>query len=682
MKILALVLFLAFAVAQLRAEPLIVAHRGASDNAPQNTLPSFKLAWEHGADAIEGDFHLTKDGEIVCVHDESTGGVSDINLIVKSSTLEELRRLDVGKSFDQEFQGTMIPTFSEVISTIPEGKKIYIEIKCGPEILPKLFREIENSNLKRKQIVIISFNQDVIREVKIMKPAIKASWLIWFSNDASTGELKPDFDTTLETLKSIKADGVSFGYNAVDESMIRKFRKAGLECHVWTVDHLETARIFDRWGVKSITTNNPYHMKRYLRKPLPSMAATPGKPAYFPYSRLAERERLIQVKLRRGPNYSRRLRLSMNSDYQKGGTVFIGDSAIENFPLDVIFEGKNIINCGTQGDDIMGVAERLDVCVKAAEPEEVYVMTGINDLLRENPETLESLGYSYKKLLRDLKSAAPGAKITVFSILPVCGAHSYKNHLVLQLNKVIENIAQKDGLRYFDLLPFFTNESHELYSHLTTDGLNLSPEGYLVWLKALLDEEDYQKAVVNYSESWLKKFGGFFSVAKVDPPSTGTYPGSRGPDELIIYTPSYEKPSTNTNPWGKEVIVRNGMVEKQSPSDSPIPTDGFVVSGHGAAAAWIEKYLHPGVYVEYDQIRISVGDIPESEMTGEQRLAYLKKCVFNMLYSEKKTGVNQESVSGLISILENILRIQGNDKLTWDKDLVEIADELRQLEIH
>jgi glycerophosphoryl diester phosphodiesterase len=81
------------------AEPFIVAHRGASADAPENTLPAFELAWKQGADAIEGDFHLTRDGKIVCIHDYDTQRVSGSKRVVKDSTLDELRALDAGAWF-------------------------------------------------------------------------------------------------------------------------------------------------------------------------------------------------------------------------------------------------------------------------------------------------------------------------------------------------------------------------------------------------------------------------------------------------------------------------------------------------------------------------------------------------------------------------------------------------------
>ena len=117
------------------AKPLIVAHRGASFDAPENTLPAFELAWEQGADAIEGDFLLTKDKQIVCIHDHSTKRLADRDLEVKSSTLAELKSLDVGFWKDKKYKNTRIPTLAEVFATIPDGKKIFVEIKCGTCLL-------------------------------------------------------------------------------------------------------------------------------------------------------------------------------------------------------------------------------------------------------------------------------------------------------------------------------------------------------------------------------------------------------------------------------------------------------------------------------------------------------------------------------------------------------------------
>jgi glycerophosphoryl diester phosphodiesterase len=243
--------------------PMIVAHRGASRKAPQNTLPAFKLAWENGADAIEGDFHLTRDGHIVCVHDDNTKRVSDKDLVIKESTLDELRELDVGAYHDKHYRGTIIPTIAEVFLTIPDTKKIYIEIKCGAEIIPKLLEEIKRSGLKREQIVVISLNSKMIQAFKVEAPWFKAFWLSKLEKDTS-GKITPSLETVLDTLKQTKADGFSSHKDIISESFIRSIMENGYEYHVWTVDDLKTARLFKNWGAKSITTNVPEYLKKNL----------------------------------------------------------------------------------------------------------------------------------------------------------------------------------------------------------------------------------------------------------------------------------------------------------------------------------------------------------------------------------------------------------------------------------
>ena len=240
-------------------EPLIVAHRGASRDAPGNTIPAFQLAWEQGADAIEADFHLSKDGEIVCFHDADTERVAGTQLVVRQSTLAELKQLDVGASHGAAFKGTRIPTIAEVFVTIPQGKKIFIEVKCGSEIIPTLLNEIDQSGLTQEQIVVISFNKQVIQQLKIKAPQYKASWLCSF-NKQETGEITPSLATVLKTLRQIQADGLSSN-TAVPASVIEAVSQQGYEWHVWTINDLKTARRMQALGVLSITTDVPGSMR-------------------------------------------------------------------------------------------------------------------------------------------------------------------------------------------------------------------------------------------------------------------------------------------------------------------------------------------------------------------------------------------------------------------------------------
>ncbi|MGZ0654581.1 glycerophosphodiester phosphodiesterase [Coraliomargarita sp. W4R53] len=246
----------------LCAEPLIVAHRGSSRAAPENTLEAFKLAWAQGADAIEGDFHLTKDGKIVCIHDRNTERVSGVNAIVRQSTLADLRKLDVGLSHVGAYSDSVIPTLEEVLATVPDGKKIYIEIKCGPDIVPILLDTLQESALKKEQMIIICFNKDVLRELKSRSHDYKVSWLRGFKKDES-GVITPSLENVLQSLAEIPADGLSSDRN-IPVPYVSAIKEQGYEWHVWTVDDARTAKRISELEAVSITTNVPKNLREYL----------------------------------------------------------------------------------------------------------------------------------------------------------------------------------------------------------------------------------------------------------------------------------------------------------------------------------------------------------------------------------------------------------------------------------
>ena len=141
---------------QLTADDVeIVAHRGASYDAPENTLESVKLGWEQGADAVEVDVYLSKDGYIVVHHDSDTKKTAGVNRKVVDQTLAELQQLDVGARKGAKWNGVRIPELDDVLVTIPEGKRMFVEVKCGPEIIPSLAKAFEKSGKKAEQLVVI-----------------------------------------------------------------------------------------------------------------------------------------------------------------------------------------------------------------------------------------------------------------------------------------------------------------------------------------------------------------------------------------------------------------------------------------------------------------------------------------------------------------------------------------------
>lgn len=235
--------------------PLIVAHRGASHDAPENTLAAFNLAWQQKADAIEGDFYLTKDGRIVCIHDGTTGRTAGVDLPVERSGLRELRQLDVGSWKGTKWTGEKIPTIEEVFTTIPKGKKIYIHVKCGPEIFPALKKAIGRSDLKPSQIDILTSDKTVIAEAKKQLPEIAVFWLTDYRCDAQAKQGSPQF---IEAVKRTKAEALSINAEAaVDSAFMDELRRNKVELHVWNVDNLTTIARFWRLGAASLTTDHP-----------------------------------------------------------------------------------------------------------------------------------------------------------------------------------------------------------------------------------------------------------------------------------------------------------------------------------------------------------------------------------------------------------------------------------------
>jgi glycerophosphoryl diester phosphodiesterase len=247
---------------------LIVAHRGASHDAPENTLAAFKLAMEQGADAFEADFYVTTDGHIVCFHDKDTDRISGERLSIIGTPFDRLRRLDVGLWKGARWQGERMPTMSEVLAAVPEGKRIFIELKSGPEIVAPMAEAIAASSLAPQQIVIISFNEDAVAECKKQLPHLTACWLCGFKEPKDgKGKVPPTVDEVIATLKRIGADALDAEAvpERVNKEFIERLRDAGFaEFHVWTVNDPRVARFYRDLGVASITTDRPGWLREQL----------------------------------------------------------------------------------------------------------------------------------------------------------------------------------------------------------------------------------------------------------------------------------------------------------------------------------------------------------------------------------------------------------------------------------
>jgi glycerophosphoryl diester phosphodiesterase len=252
----------------------IIGHRGASYIAPENTMTSFKLGWEKGAD-VELDVYLTKDNKIVVIHDDTTKRTAGTDLKVAESTSDELRKLDVGSFKSDKYAGEKIPFLADVVKTIPPGRKLFIEIKCGQEILPYL-REILARSGKMSRIVIIGFDLDTVAMSKRMID-VPTCWLRGTEKTKDTEQWIPHDPQLVQTAKDKGLDGLDVHYAGVTKEFADAVKAAGLKLFVWTVDDLEEAARLVKLGVDGITTNRPGWLREQLKDYISSRRIIAGK---------------------------------------------------------------------------------------------------------------------------------------------------------------------------------------------------------------------------------------------------------------------------------------------------------------------------------------------------------------------------------------------------------------------
>jgi glycerophosphoryl diester phosphodiesterase len=243
----------------------LISHRGESADAPENTVAAVQLAWDRGVPAAEIDVHLTRDDRLIVIHDANTRRTTGVSRVVKESDLADFTGLDAGLWKGARWRNERLPTLEQVLATVPEGSKLYIEVKVGAEAIPALERAIQLHARRVEDLVIISFQADAIAEAKRRLPEIPAYYLASFKRDSTTGQWSPTIDDLIRTAKETRADGLDLSWNGpVDAEFVRKVKAEGLGMYVWTVDDPEVARRLIAAGVDGITTNRAAALGREL----------------------------------------------------------------------------------------------------------------------------------------------------------------------------------------------------------------------------------------------------------------------------------------------------------------------------------------------------------------------------------------------------------------------------------
>ncbi len=231
-------------------KPLIIAHRGASGHAPENTMAAFQLALDQHADGIELDVMLSKDGRLVVIHDDTVDRTTNGNGQVRDLTLAQLKSLDAGN-------GEKIPTLEEVLNVFGGRFLINIELKnyATPfDRLPIAVADLLKTKKYPEMLIISSFNPLNLGRFRRRCPQVKQG-LLTLHNKAD-----------LWIWRLFKYNAFHPYYEDVDEGMVSKLKAKQQQINVWTVDKPEDIRRMASLGVNSIITNLPKETREVLEQ--------------------------------------------------------------------------------------------------------------------------------------------------------------------------------------------------------------------------------------------------------------------------------------------------------------------------------------------------------------------------------------------------------------------------------
>jgi glycerophosphoryl diester phosphodiesterase len=245
---------------------LLIAHRGESYDAPENTLAAINLAWERNADAVEIDIRISKDDQIVVIHDDSTVRFGGNTKKIQEQTLQELKSFDVGIHKGDTWAHETIPTLEEVLDTIPAGKLLFVEIKCGIEVLRPLKKILFKRPLLHEKVVFIGLELETMQIIKQEFPRHEVCWVYEMEIAEEKNTWVPRLNELITKAQKAGLDGLDvLACETVNDLFVQKIHSAGMKLYVWTVNDAEEAKRLCEAGVDGITTDRAMWLKDILR---------------------------------------------------------------------------------------------------------------------------------------------------------------------------------------------------------------------------------------------------------------------------------------------------------------------------------------------------------------------------------------------------------------------------------
>lgn len=239
----------------------VIGHRGSSFTAPENTMAALRLAWEEQADGVEIDVQLTRDRRIVLLHDAGLSRTTGLKAMLKRKTLREIRELDAGSWKGSSWRGLKIPTLNEVLDSLPQDKCLFVEIKCGPEIVLPM----QACSMPAERIHFVGFSLCAMMAVKEAFPQHKVFWNVSLKQKRGMGPWMPSADQLTEAVGRSGLDGLGIEMSpGVDAGFIGRLKQHRLPLFMWTIDDPAIARWLNGLDVEYLCTNRPGWLRDQL----------------------------------------------------------------------------------------------------------------------------------------------------------------------------------------------------------------------------------------------------------------------------------------------------------------------------------------------------------------------------------------------------------------------------------
>jgi glycerophosphoryl diester phosphodiesterase len=255
--------------------PMVIAHQGGDNLRPGDTLIAFQNAVDFGGDVLEMDAHITKDGQIVLMHDERVDRTSNGTGLIEDMTLAELRKLDAaykwtqdgGKTFPYRGQGVTVPTLEELFQRFPQMRYV-IEIKKTQNPIEKPFCDLIRKYNMQDKVMVASFHDEAMANFRKTCPEIATSGsrnevtpFVLLSKLHLTGFMR---NLQFESLQVPYETSESYGIPIMTKEFIDLAHVRNVKIEPWTVEDPELMKEYISWGVDGIMTDNPDVMLKIL----------------------------------------------------------------------------------------------------------------------------------------------------------------------------------------------------------------------------------------------------------------------------------------------------------------------------------------------------------------------------------------------------------------------------------